>query len=260
MCDSVETLQVCQLILVQPVQCDLMLVYQHCRVLRDVRTIALQIRHRVLSWAFSSNGQGATSHCYAVVRCTMLASLLFSSRPFIVPRVQLFHHSQGFTQFCTGLDVHNQLRQLSFAHPAPARFNRSPIILWWSVGASVRRTPILQVCSVVVVQKPRLTSFQHLHNFFAVETADVSVLYSFLYSKIECMTVFRSGSCSQPIRERICCRTVTLHFNFHLNSQIHEYRSHGYSKLTSFHHCVELPLLRRSALSSSEVWIRISPE
>ena len=43
-------------------------------------------------------------------------------------------------------------------------------------------------------------------------------LYSILYPS--CITVFRSGSCSQQIRQRIRRGTVTLDFNFHLNPQI----------------------------------------
>ena len=37
-------------------------------------------------------------------------------------------------------------------------------ILWWSVGSTVSRIPILQTCSVVVVLKQGLASFQHLRS------------------------------------------------------------------------------------------------
>ena len=69
---------------------------------------------------------------------------------------------------------------------------------------------------------------------------EISVAYSFLHPKISCVNVFRSGSCSQPIRQRIRRRTFALACNFHQNSKIHVYRSHGWSNLTSFHRCVEL--------------------
>ena len=54
---------------------------------------------------------------------------------------------------------------------------------------------------------------------------EISVLYSFLHPKISCINMFRSGSCSQPIRLRICRRAVTLYFNLHWNSQILAYGS-----------------------------------
>ena len=84
---------------------------------------------------------------------------------------------------------------------------------------------------------------------------EISTLNSFLCPKVQCITVFRSGSCSQPIRQRICRRTVTLYFNLHWNSQIHV-------KGSQLDHFSPLrrtpPLLRRSGLSNSEAWTKIS--
>ena len=52
--------------------------------------------------------------------------------------------------------------------------------------------------------------------------------------------MFRSLFCSQSIRQRIRRRTVTLYFNFQLNSQILVHRSQP--DLTSFHCCAKLRL------------------
>ena len=65
------------LILVRPIRCVLLLMYQHSQALRDVLTIALQIRHRVLSWALSRNRQVRPVCVHAVTRCTLLASFLY---------------------------------------------------------------------------------------------------------------------------------------------------------------------------------------
>ena len=73
------------------------------------------------------------------------------------------------------------------------------------------------------------------------------------------INVFRSWTCSQSIRQRICRRAATLYFNLHWNSQILEYRSQGWSNLTSFQLGVELrfsnaqgcqPLMRGSKFHS----------
>ena len=110
---------------------------------------------------------------HSVTRCTLLASpsLLLSSPVIVhsscqvlnsstVPRASLSYalvsmftiNSDIFCFFC-------------FAHPSPARSNRCPIILWWSVGSMVSRIPILQMRTAVVGVKQRLASFQHLRNF-----------------------------------------------------------------------------------------------
>ena len=68
--------------------------------------------------------------------------------------------------------------------------------------------------------------------FFAVRTlldTEVSTLDSFLYPEVPRVGVFRSLSCSQSIRQRICRQTVTLHFILHWNSQILVHRFHSAS-------------------------------
>ena len=169
--------------LVQPIP--LVLMYQHSQVSRDVRTIALQIRHRVQSWTPSSNRQGATSQCS---RCHSLHMALSLSLSLSLLPSWSTHHTKcrfkGFTQLCTRLDVHNQFRQSSvsfcFAHPAPARFNRCPIILWWSWKWDPRSGEN-QSCKLAVdwLHSNICTNFR-CGNFL---DSEISVLYSFLHPK-----------------------------------------------------------------------------
>ena len=65
--------------------------------------------------------------------------------------------------------------------------------------------------------------------------------------------MFRSLSCSQSIRRRICRRTVTLYFNVHWNSQILVHIDYKANPTWS-----PFTTLQRSRLSSSEAWIQIS--
>ena len=60
---------------------------------------------------------------------------------------------------------------------------------------------------------------------FSPSSASVSV-HKFSSCTLR-VNVFRSLSCSQSIRQRICRRTVTLYFNLHMNSQILVHRSQG---------------------------------
>ena len=55
----------------------------------------------------------------------------------------------------------------------------------------------------------------------------ISILDSFLHPEVPRVNVLRSLSCSQSIRQRICRRTITLHFNLHRNSQILVHRPQG---------------------------------
>ena len=66
---------------------------------------------------------------------------------------------------------------------------------------------------------------------------------------------FILGPAPKPIRQRIR-GTLTLDFNFHLNSQIRVFKSQGLSNLTSFHHCVKLCVSQAQCLSNS--WIQFS--
>ena len=90
-----------------------------------------------------------------------------ASSPFIVPSAQHFTvpgDSLSSAPVSTNITNSDNCLFLSvFAHPAAARFNRSPIILQWSVGSMVSRKPILHICNAVVVLKQKLASFQHLH-------------------------------------------------------------------------------------------------
>ena len=122
-----------------------------------------------LSWALSRSG--AISQCslgYSLHIAGLSSSLFFSHHgPLIVRSAQLFHRSNGFTQLCTRLAVHNQFSQLSVsvfcsAPPTLARFNRCPPSCS-GLGSMVSRIPILQTCNVVVVLKA-VASFQHLPN------------------------------------------------------------------------------------------------
>ena len=155
--------------------------------------LALQIRHRVLSRALSSNHQGATSQCS---RYYSLQMACFSFFFFFVPSGQLFHRSNGFTQFCIRLDVHNQFRQLSvsvcFAHQASALFNRCFIILWWSVGSMVSKIPILQICNAVVVLEAETG--------FVPTSAQLFAVRNFLKLKSPSCT----RSCNQKYRVSMC--------------------------------------------------------
>ena len=138
------------------------------------------------------------SSVHAVTRCTLLASLLFfflSSPVVVYSSCQVLNSSTVpyFTQFCTRVAVHNLLRQVSvsvyFAHPAPARFNRGPITLLWSVGSMVSRVPILQIlqcCTTEAETGLVPTSAQNFRGRNFLDT-DISVLYSFLHTKISCI-------------------------------------------------------------------------
>ena len=70
--------------------------------------------------------------------------------------------------------------------------------------------------------------------------AGIGVLSSILHPKITVYQCVSFGSPSQPVRQRIRRRTVTLYFNLHWNSQIHAFGSQRMSNLISFYHCVEL--------------------
>ena len=97
----------------------------------------------------------------------------------------------------------------------------------------------------------------HFFRFGNFLDSEISALYSFLHPKKSGVNVFHSGFCSQPIRQRFCRRADTLDFNFHLNSQAHVFRSQGRSNLTSFHHREELHFSHAQRCSRSEVWIQI---
>ena len=103
-----------------------------------------------------------------VAHCWIIFFSLFSHHgPLIVRSAQLFHRSNGFTQLCTRLAVHNQFSQLSVsvfcsAPPTLARFNTCPSSCS-GLGSMVSRIPILQICNVVVVLIA-VASFQHLPN------------------------------------------------------------------------------------------------
>ena len=80
---------------------------------------------------------------------------------------------------------------------------------------------------------------------------------SFVHTEMSCVSVFRSESCSHTIRQRLRRRTVTFDFNYHLNSQIHVCISRTVH-LDLLSPLRGTPLLPRSKLSSSELWIQIS--
>ena len=140
--------------------------------------LVLRLRHRVLSLALSRVISKLTSKSVHDVTklhmaCSFFSSLFSRHGPFIVPGGQLFHRSNGFTQFCTRLDG-----------PQPISTNVC-FCLFCTSGASsvqqmfhhlvvecgiptVSKIPILQICNAVVVLKQSLASFQHLHKFVAV--------------------------------------------------------------------------------------------
>ena len=111
-------------------------------------------------------------------------SLFSRHGQFIVPSAQHFHHSNGFTQFSTRLDVHNQFRQLSvtfcFAHPAPAQFNRCPIMC-------------LVVCGIHGQQNTDPTNLQC---FCGTEAQSGFVPTSAPFSAVETLLILRSPSCN----------------------------------------------------------------
>ena len=138
-CESFETRQFCQAILVQLIQCvnsvrcvsfnpsraskrPAALVYQNSWVLRDVRIIALQTRHRVLSWALSSTSQCSRSYSLPAACFSFSYSSLFSRHgPFIVPNA-------GFTQFCTRPSTGSFQFHILIATATPKSFDCLPSV------------------------------------------------------------------------------------------------------------------------------------
>ena len=113
--------------------------------------------------------------------------------------------------------IHHRLRQHSYTNPAN-----------------------LQCCCCIIAEPDIVqTSVQIAVNTLLI-LGEVPVLDSFLHPAVPRVDVFRSLSCSQSIRQRIRCRTVTLYFNLHWTSQ--EHRSQWSSNLTSFHRWVKLRL------------------
>ena len=111
-------------------------------------------------------------HCSLALHCL----LCFCSQhgPLIVRIAQMFHHVKvslnfaSFSMFTTGAG--NCLFLLlflflflfswsPFSSPTSAYFRQ------WSVGSTVIRIPILQICNVVVVLMQRLASFPHPQKF-----------------------------------------------------------------------------------------------
>ena len=119
---------------------------------------------------------------HTVTRCTLLASLLlcsvslFFSRhgPSIVRSAQLVHRSNGYTQFCTRLDIRTNYDSGLFLSDLHSRrwLDSTDVPSSCSgvvVACMVSRRPILHICHAVVVLKQRLVSFQHVQ-FFLVGT------------------------------------------------------------------------------------------
>ena len=83
------------------------------------------------------------------------------------------------------------------------------------------------------------------HTFLILRSPSLS---SFLYPKVPRVNVFRSLSCSQPIRQRIRRRTFTLYFN----SQILVFLNSRIIQRELLSPLRKTPRLQRSRLSSSE--------
>ena len=88
---------------------DHLFVYEHSQILRYVR---IHPTHHRAIVGFSSNRARCDQSMFTHVRCILLTSLLLSllrHGPFIVRSAPLFHRSMVSCNFCTRLDVHNQL-------------------------------------------------------------------------------------------------------------------------------------------------------
>ena len=149
-----------------------------CQVVRDVRTVPLQIRHRVdFPWARSSNRQDPVRQCSKcdLLRIVSLSFLFFSlllpSWSSVVTsaklyRCQRFHSVLHLSQPTHPLrPVDSVLSVLHIPAPAHLILNVSPMILSWSVGSSVSRIPISQMCNAVVVPKQKRAWLRRMHNF-----------------------------------------------------------------------------------------------
>ena len=182
-CSTNPVRQRCKLNLVQPIQGVLLLVYQHSQVLKDVRTLALHIRHHLSYGLFQIIDNVRQISFHAVTRCALVASLSLINLIF---------------------------RQVScFSVPHIGRRLDStfvPSSCGGSVGFTVSRIPMLQMCSAVVVLKTETGFVPASAHLFAVKTFLMLRSPSCTRSctrKKWCVNVFRSRSCSQPIRQRI---------------------------------------------------------
>ena len=125
--------------------------------------------------------------------------------------------------------------------PAPPTSNSCAILVHLVVECGIHGQQKYQSCKMAMLLWYRsrdniCTIFRCKH---LLETG-ISSLNSLLNSKESCIDVFRSWSCSQSTRQRICRRPVSLTLNLHWNSQFNVCGSQGYSNLTTMHNCVEL--------------------
>ena len=220
-----------------------LVLYEHSKVLKYMRP-ALSRPIITLSWALSSNRQGAINQCSLCnslhIACFSFLILLSNSSPVMVlSSAQLFHSSNGFTQLSTpSMFTTNSENCLSLSSVVHHRrlLDSTDVPSACSAGSMVRRIPTLLTCNVVAVLKAEPGFVPTSTQFFAGGTFLILL-----------------GSCSLPIRPIICCRTVTLCFNLHWNCHISRI-----VQLDLLSHLRRTPLLQRSELSSSEVWIQIS--
>ena len=131
---------------------------------------SLKVLAKVGDQSVFTKFRAATCHCFA----SLLLSLFSRHDPFIVSSAKLVHRamvSLSFAHPCRCSRPTLTFVCFCAAHPVPARVSGCPIILQWSVGPTVSRTPILQTCNVVVA------SFQHLHLHLELVLVPIKTAY-----------------------------------------------------------------------------------
>ena len=162
--------------------------YDHSQVqIPPVSALSVIARSWALKYSPASNLASVSSQNFALHFATALhlALVFFSCNcchyPFIVRSAQTRPPFTGFTQLAhPSRCSRSTLTTVCFCARASPRVSvftsglqsRHQIhhrlvtfILWWSVGSTVSRIPILQTCNVVVILKQKLASFQHLRSF-----------------------------------------------------------------------------------------------
>ena len=157
---------------------------------------------------------------YSVTRCALLASLLLS----LSRSARLFHRSNCFIQLLHPSRCSQTILTVDWlAPPTSARFNGCAIAgtsysgVWdpWSAEYHSCKLAVLLYRSRDQLRSNICTVLRCWH----LLDTEISILNSFLFPEASRVNVFRSLSCSQPIRQRMCRRAVTLYLNLHWNSR-----------------------------------------